>query len=407
MNQTEAEFYAELIGIADSTIAPQRLDSLSEPDLIAEGRSLARFAVGRLGKTLARADSIKQARLKRDGWLGENLRQDADDPDELGQWLRDRSLEAIRPLIETWLQRSLNWMLKERSLEAVQQRLNTQPEELIKRLPFRQLERQIYESMLLANLVGREQVIDEGDDGDEIKLDANRKPAWLKQPFQEAIAYFRQKVAIPAESYKSLTADLHDWAFVVAKITQADLIKAAQWLVDRAISEGMSFDEFERSWQRLIGRQGWKPSNPRHIWTIFDTNFRGAMGAGRYQQMRESSVLARRPIWLWRWRDSSNPRKNHQALHNKGIYADHPFWRGGRVPSGFGCRCSLFSLSEEAAKRKDIEILTNPPDPKTIFEPGFDVPFNAESPYGSRDRQTFLGQAIKRYNPALQAFLKK
>lgn len=396
--ETEAEFYAELIGLADPTISPTRFDSLSEADVIAEGRELARFAVESLFPD--------RTTLKRDGWLGDDLRFDGDDPDELGRWMRERSLEAVRPIIEQWQQRALAWMLAEDDLPAVLQRLKTQPDELIARLPFKALEKEIYQGMVLANLAGREQVLDEGDDGDGVRFDA-RKPAWLKQPFKEAVAYFRKKVAIPVESYQQLTADLHDWAFVVARMTQADLIKSAQWLVDRAISEGMSFDEFQRSWQRLIGRQGWQPSNPRHIWTIFDTNFRGAMGAGRYQQMREPSVLARRPLWRWRWRDSPNPRKEHQKLHNKAIPADHSFWRGGRVPAGWGCRCAIFSLSEDAARRKGIEILDNPPDPKLIFEPGFDVPFNAESPYGSRDRQAYLNEAISRYDPNLQAFLLK
>lgn len=400
MRETEAEFYAELIGIADPTIEPIRLDSLNQDALIQEGRELARFAVVCLTEN-------QTTNLVRDGFLGDDLRVDADDPDDLGTWIRDEALERVQPLLEKWNRRVIRWIATQPSLEAAAQRLQTQPEELIARLPYRQFEKTLYEGMILSNLAGREQVIDEGDDGDEIKLDAKRRPAWLKQPFQEAVNYFRQKVAAPVESYKSLTSDTHDWAFMVARMTQADMIKSAKWLVDRAISEGMSFDDFERSWKRLIGRRGWQPSNPRHIWTIFDTNYRGAMGAGRYQQMREPSVLARRPIWVWRWRDSPNPRINHQKLHNKGIYADDPFWRGLRVPAGWGCRCWLASMSEEAAKRKGIQILRNPPDPKTIVDPEFQTPFNAQTPYGSRDRQAFLEDKIKRYSPELQDFLKK
>lgn len=398
MNLTEAEFYAALIGIADPNITPTRLDSLDEDALVAEGRALALFAV----------ESLAGAPLRRDGWLGNDLRYDAgDDPDALGRWLRERSLVRVKPIMEQWQKRTLSWILAQGDMKAALQRISMRPDELFARLPYRGLEREIYQGMVLANLAGREQVLDEGDDGDGVRFDGRAKPAWLKQSFKEAVDYFRAKVAIPAETYQQLTADFHDWAFVVARMAQADLIKAAKWLVDQAITEGMGFADFERSWARLIGRKGWKPANPRHIWTIFDANFRGAMGAGRYQQMREPSVLVRRPLWVWRWRDSPQPRLHHQALHNKAIYADDPFWRAGRVPAGWGCRCAIFSLSEESAKRKGIEILTDPPDPKTIFEKGFDVPFNAETPYGSRDRQTYLNEAIKKYEPNLQAFLRK
>ncbi|MEL6853507.1 MAG: phage minor head protein [Cyanobacteria bacterium J06607_13] len=403
--QTEVEFYAELIGLADPSIPAATLNGLSQGALIQEGRELARLAVSRLGITLQRQKSIRSARkLKRDGWIGEDLRQDAT-PDDAGGMLRDQALKNIQPVLEQWNKRAIAWIVAQGSLESALQRLTTQPDELLKRLSYRKLEQALYQGMMLANLAGREQVEDEGD-GDDLRLDAH-KPSWLKQPFREAIAYFRQKVAIPAGDYNALTGDVHDWAFMVARMTQADLIESARWLVDRAISEGMGFDEFERSWQRLIGRRGWKPSNPRHVWTIFDTNYRGAMGAGRYQQMIEPSLLARRPIWVWRWRDSPNPRKNHQALHNKGIRADEPFWRGIRIPAGWGCRCWIVAMSEEAAARRGIEILENPPNPKDIADPGFDVPFNAESPYGGRDRASFLQEKIKQYNPALQAFLKK
>lgn len=399
MNLTEAEFYATLIGLADPNITPTRLDSLDESALVAEGRALALFAV----------ETLTGAPLRRDGWLGgDDLRYDAgEDPDALGRWLRERSLANVKPIVEQWQKRTLAWILAQGDMNAALQRLTMQPDELFTRLPYRGLEREVYQGMMLANLAGREQVLDEGDDGDGVRFDGKAKPSWFNLSFKEAVDYFRAKVAIPAETYQQLTADFHDWAFVVARMAQADLIKAAKWLVEQSITEGMSFAEFEKSWSRLIGRKGWKPASPRHIWTIFDTNFRGAMGAGRYQQMREPSVLARRPLWVWRWRDSPQPRLNHKALHNKAIYADDPFWRAGRVPAGFSCRCALFSMSEDGAKRKGIEILTDPPDPKTIFEKGFDVPFHAETPYGSRDRQTYLTEAIKKYEPNLQGFLRK
>jgi hypothetical protein len=329
MNLTEAEFYATLIGLADPNITPTRLDSLDESALVDEGRALALFAV----------ETMTGGKLRRDGWLGDDdLRHDAgDDPDALGRWLRERSLTQVTPIIEQWQKRTLAWILAQGDMNAALQRLTMQPDELFARLPYRGLEREVYQGMMLANLAGREQVLDEGDDGDGVRFDGRAKPSWFNLSFKEAVDYFRAKVAIPAETYQQLTADFHDWAFVVARMAQADLIKSAKWLVEQSITEGMSFAEFEKSWSRLIGRKGWKPASPRHIWTIFDTNFRGAMGAGRYQQMREPSVLARRPLWVWRWRDSPQPRLNHKALHNKAIYADDPFWRAGRVPAGWGC----------------------------------------------------------------------
>jgi hypothetical protein len=123
--------------------------------------------------------------------------------------------------MEQWQKRTLAWILAQGDMNAALQRISMQPGELFARLPYRGLEREVYQGMMLANLAGREQILDEGDDGDGVRFDARAKPAWLKQPFKQAVDYFRAKVAIPAETYQQLTADFHDWAFVVARMAQA------------------------------------------------------------------------------------------------------------------------------------------------------------------------------------------
>lgn len=396
MTPEELSFYREIIAISDPSI---RLDSVNQDALVRDAQEIALEAVNFWAATLYEAPDCGH-------------RHDADDPNDVSSLLRDRALESIEPVLEQWRDRIIQWIKGRRSLKAAKQKLESDPDSLLKVLPVKRLERQLEEAMILANLSGREQVLDEEDEErldavmEGVRLDAKR-PAWLSQPFQEAVKYFRNKVAIPAKSYKQLTADVHDWAFMIAQTTRGDILEAAQWLIDRALADGIGFDEFEKSWQRLIGRRGWQPSNPRHVWTIFDTNIRGATGAGRDQQMRDPGLLARRPIWVWRWRDSPQPRDHHKALHNKGIPADHPFWKGIRQPSGHGCRCSKVAVSRDYAKRKNITILTNPPDPWLIADEGFRVPFNAEAPYGSRDRETFLKEKFKQYSPAIRKVLER
>ncbi|HEY9642314.1 MAG TPA: phage minor head protein, partial [Coleofasciculaceae cyanobacterium] len=290
--------------------------------------------------------------------------------------LIERSQQQSKPAISQWTKAMATWLSSHSSLEDAQKELSDDPVSAYKMLPDKKFEDAVYQSMLLADLVGRSQVIDEGSRLDSLsdslpfREDAP-KPEWFKLGFKEAIEYFKQKLAIPAESYKQMEEGYHDWAFSISQVSRADFLEDAKWLIDQALTSGNSFDTFQRQWRRLIGRKGWNPGE-RRLYTIFDTNIRSANGTGRGQQMQE--VADRRPYVLWRWRDSPNPRLNHQKMDNKAIALYDPFWQKCRLPCGFGCRCTGFSVTKDYCDRNNIEILTNPPNPETIAEEGFRYP---------------------------------
>lgn len=245
-------------------------------------------------------------------------------------------------------------------------------------------------------------------------------PSYLKQPFDKQLEYFRGKIPLPAETLKGITAEYHDWAFSVTGITQADLIRDMQWLIDRAISEGIDFEDFKQQFYRLIGRKGWTPvpidpnasaetqakqkqASDRRLYTILDTNHRRSFGAGRHRQMREPNLLKKRPYWQWLWRDSPHPREHHKAIDQHVFLATEEFWEHCFPSCGFGCRCGVRSLSEKDLKRLGLEVST-PPDWRTFIEPGFNLSAGISF---KRDREEFIKQGISRQSPQLQAKLKE
>lgn len=165
-----------------------------------------------------------------------------------------------------------------------------------------------------------------------------RIPDWLKQPFAEALEYQKEKIALPVDTINGLEAEYHDSAFVVSGLTRADLTSDMKWLVEKAIEEGMDFEDFQRQFDRLIGRKGWQPGGVEgksaaerkvkstRLYTILDTNVRRSHAAGRIRQAREPELLKRRPYWMWIWRDSVQPRPHHEALNGKVFLASDPFW---------------------------------------------------------------------------------
>lgn len=192
--------------------------------------------------------------------------------------------------------------------------------------------------------------------------------------FDEAITYFRQKTAIPTQKWDDLQDEEHDWAFTIAKLTKANLLQDAQELIEKAIQEGKSSDEFKDEFKKKIESKGWVarplPAGPDdyRYRIIFETNVRRAHAAGRFEQQKQSAKS--RPYLMWRHGDSESPRLNHKELDGKVFPIDSVFWDKAYPPCGYGCKCTAISLSDRDLERlgKKVEV---PPDPDTIAEKGF------------------------------------
>lgn len=207
------------------------------------------------------------------------------------------------------------------------------------------------------------------------------------QPFQEQIGYFSKKVPNPQAVYKGLAEDYHDYSFSIAGLTRADLLADAKWLMEKAIKEGDSFETFQKQFDRLIGRKGWRPTpDPeskdysRRLYTIFDTNKRQSHRAGRYQQAQVLDEKSPLRFRYWVHRDSPNFRKNHKALHMAALEKDDPFWDKCLPSCGWGCWCDSFLATEKRLNQLGARILSKAPDPETIADPDFMyIPGSAKS----------------------------
>lgn len=228
-------------------------------------------------------------------------------------------------------------------------------------------------------------------------------------PNREAIEYFRRKVPIPTESWKQFDAEQHDWAFTITDLTRADLLEAARELIQRALEEGTSFDDFQKQFDEQIVKRGWQPSplpaGPKdyRMRTIFETNLRRSYAAGRYQQATQPEMMQLRPYWQWKWRgrtedEGGYPRPHHKALHNKVFLASDKFWTIAYPPCGYGCRCGVITYTESQFKALGLSVET-PPDPYTIAEPGFR---RAPGSTPETQRKQVLQEGLSRLSPPLR-----
>lgn len=202
--------------------------------------------------------------------------------------------------------------------------------------------------------------------------------------FIEQIEFFRGKTNLPTHYWQDVFKDQHDTAFMVAGVTKADLLNDLRLAVDKAIAQGTGLDEFRKDFRNIVQRHGWtgwtgENWDKGEAWRtriIWETNLRSSYAAGRYAQLTDPELLARRPWWQYQHADDvKHPRELHEQWANDKLTLrwDHPFWKTHFPPNGFGCGCTVKSL-----RQPEPNAATEPPDgwdqinPKTGEQPGID-----------------------------------
>lgn len=237
--------------------------------------------------------------------------------------------------------------------------------------------------------------------------------------FADAIAYFKNKSALPSQKWDDFADAAQDVAFSIAGVTEGEILDSAYQLILKALEEGIPYAEFSKGFDSALNRSGWNPDfRPWRTQLIFMQNLRNAYQAGRYKQQTDPEMLKLRGYWMWRHRDSRVPRKHHLALDGKIFPADSEFWKSCYPSSGFGCRCTVLALSQRDIDREGLKVEEPPTETVTIrdkvtgetkkipaiggvpiAEPGFTTAPGASE---KKDRKAILDGAIAKMPKQLQ-----
>lgn len=179
------------------------------------------------------------------------------------------------------------------------------------------------------------------------------KIAHEKQPFAEAVNYFRNKVNIPTDRWNDLWQGEHAKGFMMAGATKAQLLADMHGAILKAMEKGTTLAEFQKDFDAASARHGWdfKGGRSWRAETIYGTNIRTAYAAGRWQQMTDPEVVKLRPYLEYRHGDSVHPRQKHLEWDGLVLPADDPWWETHYGPNGWGCKCRAFNLSARDLKR--------------------------------------------------------
>ena len=196
----------------------------------------------------------------------------------------------------------------------------------------------------------------------------------------EARRYLSRKAVVETEDWDDLKWGEHAHAFTVAHSRNAAVLDDIFGLMNKAMDGGESYETFRQGLRSLMEKKGWYgrgdkgPDDEGYInWRtklIYHVNMRTAYEAGRYRQQLRGAEL--RPIWVYKSKlVGKNRRQDHVAMHDKALRYDDPFWNTHRPPNGWGCECSVVTLSEAGAEREGIEVISSGPsgNPPAMVEP--------------------------------------
>ncbi len=195
-------------------------------------------------------------------------------------------------------------------------------------------------------------------------------------PPEAAIAYFRRKGLKPSFDWRDVWQQEHARVFTVAKGMQLDVLQAIRDQVDRAIADGITFDEFRKTLTPQLQEQGWwgrqpmtdpetgierevQLGSPRRLQIIFDTNLRTAYSAEKWDTAQR--LKERRPYLRYVAVMDSRTRAEHAAWHGTILPVDDPWWDTHFPPNGWNCRCTMMQLADRDLERNGWEVDDKPP----------------------------------------------
>lgn len=201
-----------------------------------------------------------------------------------------------------------------------------------------ELERLIYEASVKSDLAGQMfvRLVELEPQGAQRQLAVDLRPAFLKMPFNEAVAFWRERGGDPAILEEVLRAYRRRAAFATDE--QLDVIsRRAVEEIQRTLEEGNTLRDFRRAMEEQRITLGIAPADPSYLENVYRTNVATAYGAGRWTQMNDPDVLEARPYRQWLTAQDNRVRAEHAPMNRKVWRADDSSFANISPPGGFQC----------------------------------------------------------------------
>lgn len=183
---------------------------------------------------------------------------------------------------------------------------------------------------------------------------------------QEALDWFKRKGIVPGFDYRDVWKQEHNNAFTIAKMLNADLLVDVKQLVEQAIEEGHTFEQFRDGLKPLLVKSGWwgvqslvdplsgesKPvqlGSEGRLKTIYRTNMRTARAAGQWERIDRTKRAL--PYLLYQLGPAKEHRIDHASWKDTLLPVSDEWWTTHMPPNGWGCHCWVRQVSRVEAEK--------------------------------------------------------
>lgn len=171
------------------------------------------------------------------------------------------------------------------------------------------------------------------------------------RPPEAAIEYVRSKKPKASINYTEIVGRANDHSFVVAKMTQMDLLTDVQNSLAEAVANGQTFEQWRAGIEPKMREKGWW--GKQEITLPDGTKQTSQLGSGHrlktiYQTNTSQAYIKSREhigdfdIWpyaQWYTRLDGRQRPSHGALHGQIFRRDDPYYESIKPRKAWGCRC--------------------------------------------------------------------
>jgi SPP1 gp7 family putative phage head morphogenesis protein len=205
-----------------------------------------------------------------------------------------------------------------------------------------------------------------------------------------AIAYLERKGFQITWDWTETLNEANNKVFQVAKSMRMDILQDIRNEVEKAVRDGVTFNQFRANLEPLLVQKGWwgrklvegprggqvvQLGSPWRLKTIYSTNTQSAYNAGRWKGQKANKN--RRPYLMLIEILDQKTRSTHRSRSESIAHIDSSFWKSPNSwypPNGFGCRGRVRALTEAQAKKRGIGLNgSGNPDPGFGGNPGITI----------------------------------
>lgn len=179
---------------------------------------------------------------------------------------------------------------------------------------------------------------------------------------EKAIREFAQRIPAPYTEYRILLNAARNKAFSLAGLEVVELVARVQGIVQKAMTEGLSFADFKKDFKILYEAAGVSTKSDFHIETVFRNANQTSYNAARIKTQKQPAVMALRPFWRFDGIQDDRQTAVCSEMSGKVYRADDPIWDTVYPPNHHNCRSKVSTLSQRQVDKRGLQVENNPPE---------------------------------------------